>query len=344
MIIKNCYLSVIVPIYNAEQYLRQCIDSIVSNNCCELEIVLVDDGSTDNCGAICDEYADSNGSIIVIHKKNEGLVSARKTGAKVSHGQYLTFVDADDFVDNNLYSLVIAILKKDNNNEVLISSYKSNGEIFTNNVSDGLYDRNAIESIILKSALTDESFKSKITPAVWVKFFPTQLFMQNMNMVDDAIRDGEDVLFSLSCLMKAESVRINNEVTGYNYRIIDSSMSHEFNRDYNNATKMCVCLETIIRESGYDKVLAESIVYTEAYMYYRYVDRELFDNSEMNNTEKCNNLKRVLLSSKMGNSFMKINIIDMKIPFMLKLELYLLQQAKMKNVQILRKAERLVRI
>lgn len=91
-------ISVIVPIYNAEKYLKICIDSIINQSYYNIQIILVDDGSEDNCPAICDEYAQLDTRIIVIHKKNQGLVLARKSGLQIATGEYITFVDADDFL------------------------------------------------------------------------------------------------------------------------------------------------------------------------------------------------------------------------------------------------------
>ena len=92
-------ISVIVPVYNVEKYLRRCIDSILAQTYSNLEIILVDDGSTDNCGKICDDYSKIDSRIKVIHQDNSGVSSARNAGLKSSTGQYITFIDSDDYVD-----------------------------------------------------------------------------------------------------------------------------------------------------------------------------------------------------------------------------------------------------
>lgn len=91
-------ISIIVPIYNVQVYLRSCIESILSQTYLNLEIILVDDGSTDDCPAICEEYAQKDNRIVVVHKKNGGLSDARNEGLKISKGEYITFVDSDDLV------------------------------------------------------------------------------------------------------------------------------------------------------------------------------------------------------------------------------------------------------
>lgn len=94
-------ISVVVPIYNVEKYLKKCIDSILAQTYRHLEIILVDDGSPDNCGAICDNYAQEDGRVLVIHKKNGGLSSARNAGLEIAKGELIVFIDSDDWIDAN---------------------------------------------------------------------------------------------------------------------------------------------------------------------------------------------------------------------------------------------------
>ena len=96
-------ISVIVPVYNVQRYLRRCVDSILSQTFSNLEVILVDDGSPDRCGAICDEYAAADPRVKVIHKPNGGLSSARNAGIEAAAGEYLAFVDSDDWLDADMF-------------------------------------------------------------------------------------------------------------------------------------------------------------------------------------------------------------------------------------------------
>ena len=129
---ENQLISIIVPIYNVEKYLKQCIESIISQTYRNIEIILVDDGSPDNCGKICDEYSQKDKRIIVLHKENGGLSDARNKGIDIAKGDYLTFVDSDDFVNidyieklynsikfNNTKLAQCGISKVDENNEII---------------------------------------------------------------------------------------------------------------------------------------------------------------------------------------------------------------------------------
>ena len=105
-------ISVIVPIYKVEAYLRQCVDSILAQTYTDLDIVLVDDGSTDNCPAICDAYARKDARVQVVHKPNGGLMSARQAGLRVAKGEYVGFVDGDDWIEPDMYEKMMALMEK----------------------------------------------------------------------------------------------------------------------------------------------------------------------------------------------------------------------------------------
>ena len=103
--------SIIVPIYKTEAYLHQCVDSILGQTFSDFEVILVDDGSPDGCPAICDEYAAKDPRVRVVHKKNGGLVSARKAGLAECTGKYVMNVDSDDYIDPNLYTHLYGLLE-----------------------------------------------------------------------------------------------------------------------------------------------------------------------------------------------------------------------------------------
>ena len=95
-------VTVIVPIYNVKNYLKQCLDSIINQTYSKLEIILVDDGSTDGCASICDEYAKADNRVHVIHKKNAGLGMARNSGLEIANGEFVVYVDSDDWLEKNM--------------------------------------------------------------------------------------------------------------------------------------------------------------------------------------------------------------------------------------------------
>lgn len=115
----DIFLSIIIPVYNVEQYLKDCLSSILNQNFQQYEIILIDDGSTDNSGKICDEYASSYKNIITIHQVNQGVSSARNKGVSLAKGKYIHFIDADDTIDPDTYIKNIPILQTNTNIDFL---------------------------------------------------------------------------------------------------------------------------------------------------------------------------------------------------------------------------------
>ena len=111
-------LSIVVPVYNTEKYLKQCVDSLTSQTLNEIEIILVDDGSTDGSGAICDEYAAKDSRIKVIHKENGGLGFARNSGLEMAQGEFVGFVDSDDWVDLDFFEKLLGKTRKGANSRI----------------------------------------------------------------------------------------------------------------------------------------------------------------------------------------------------------------------------------
>lgn len=118
----NPKVSVIVPIYNVEKYLERCLESLLNQSLQEIEIILIDDGSTDNSRLICDKYAKQDNRIIVVHKQNQGLGMARNTGLELASGEYVVFIDSDDFIEKNAYQEMYDMIKAENA-EMLITNY-----------------------------------------------------------------------------------------------------------------------------------------------------------------------------------------------------------------------------
>ena len=126
-------ISIIVPIYNVEKYLSKCIDSILAQTYNDIEVILVDDGSPDNCPMICDEYAQKDNRVIVIHQKNAGVSAARNAGLKAAHGEYIGFVDPDDWISSSMYQEMITALERENADLAICGYdyYDENGAVDT---------------------------------------------------------------------------------------------------------------------------------------------------------------------------------------------------------------------
>jgi len=169
----NPYFSIIVPIYKVEQYLPQCVDSILSQSFCNFELILVDDGSPDNCPDICDEYALKDSRIKVIHKINGGLSSARNAGISNAVGEYIIFIDSDDFWKSNELLTVIHNCTLQSSNSIVVFNYE---KLFENGLSTIYYNN---QNSIIGCTLNEIISHNLWTVSAWNKVVKRQYFIDN---------------------------------------------------------------------------------------------------------------------------------------------------------------------
>lgn len=186
-------ISVIVPVFNIESYIKRCVDSILSQTYPNIEIIIVDDGSTDNSGRIIDDIASTNSSIRVLHKKNGGVTSARLEGVKIASGDWITFVDGDDYIEPDMYEV---LMKKAIDYQADISHcgyqmvfpsrvdyyYNTHKQIIQNN-QKGLID--LLSGSFIEPGLCNKLFKTKIVTTI-----------ANCNVMDSSIKINEDLLLN----------------------------------------------------------------------------------------------------------------------------------------------------
>ncbi len=229
MVKNNNLVSVIVPIYGTEPYLRQCIDSICNQSYENLQIVLVDDESPDNCPAICDEYANKDSRIKVIHQKNTGVSGARNTGIRNAEGEYLMFVDSDDeLYPNGVETLLSDALKY--NAHIVWAPFKRGGNKKTSTHQD--------VSIIdgYNSLLDSLNGKSNMNSACG-KIFKVS-FIQGI-LFEEGKNTNEDGFFMFQCYMKKPLLVCHN-VDVYKYNIRDNSSSIQaFSEKYFSMLYFC---------------------------------------------------------------------------------------------------------
>lgn len=224
-------LSVIIPVYNTEKYLQDCIKSILAQTFVDFELILVDDGSTDGSGAICDEYCQLDGRIRVIHQKNGGVTVARKQGAEIAVGEYISFIDSDDWIEPNMYQDMLVkadaynadivlcdmIAEKQSNTNIircsnligLFASEQLNQQIFSNMLFD--FSRNAPG---LSLNLCNKLIRSTLAKPVFAEF-------------PNDVTYGEDALGSLVCLLRSKRIFIMEDSAFYHYRQTEDFLTRE---------------------------------------------------------------------------------------------------------------------
>ena len=226
-------ISIIVPIYNVAEYLHECIDSIINQTYKNIEIILVDDGSTDNSGEICDEYAKKDNRIIVVHQENKGLVAARKSGLSISHGKYIGYVDGDDWIEPQMYEHMLGKIIEfdvdfitsgciiDLNNQKKYSPIRKSEYYF--DVDD--YMR---KNIIKTSICGDSKNTEYISPNVCSKLMKKELLFKCQYLVNDNICYGEDLICTLYMIHYSKSIGYTDKYY-YHYRIREQSITNQSN-------------------------------------------------------------------------------------------------------------------
>ena len=222
--------SVIVPVYKVEKYLQQCVDSLLNQTYRDFELILVDDGSPDGSGRICDEYAVTDSRVRVVHKKNGGLVSARKAGAALAEGKYAVCVDGDDFVSENHLRYFADAIEKYSPDVVaggFIKAYEDESKNVTNILPyrKGMYSREELKKEIFP-LLIQNNKAEYFAPSVWAKAYRADLYKKMQQAVDDRIKIGEDGACTIPCIYHASSLYVTDKATYY-YRQNPVSMTQE---------------------------------------------------------------------------------------------------------------------
>lgn len=206
-------VSIIVPVYKVEAYLNRCIDSLINQTLKEIEIILVNDGSPDNCPQICDDYVKRDSRIKVIHKKNEGLGFARNSGLQIANGEFVAFVDSDDFVDINMYEVLYNTAKLNKLDTVFCNcSYNRDSVIKERNEVDKLTifeGKKEIRQFLLDMIGPEPSYKNnvKYLMSVWRAIYSNELLKQErIKFCSEREFISEDIIFHIDYLPKSDKV------------------------------------------------------------------------------------------------------------------------------------------
>ena len=255
-------ISLIIPIFNAEQTLDKCLESVLSQDYEGIEIILVDDGSTDTSSKIIDDYVERFSNlkrIKAIHKSNEGLIKARITGLEAATSDFIAFVDADDYIDKNHISTMLRDMGTSDADLVIEGCERhENGktEILKNRFLEGVYDSEQIRNELFPSMLYSEGFfEFGLYPFMWNKLFRRDLLLECYKEIDPSVYDGEDVLTFFAYMMKVKKLVIGDAYT-YHYCVTENSMTRNKRPDYlENVSRLYLNLSNIFSKSDRYDVL-----------------------------------------------------------------------------------------
>lgn len=322
-------ISVIVPAYNVESYLKQCLDSIVGQAFSNLEIILVNDGSTDGSGRICDEFAVKDSRIKVIHQENAGASSARNSGIEVATGDYLTFVDSDDWLDTEMYRKMTEAAKSSRSADVIMCDFLNvkpdKIEKISADLRKGYYEKQDIIKEIYPKLIMIENFGRVPIASACICLFKNSLFKENSIRFDKKLKYSEDNLFMTEIILKADSFLYLKDEYFYHYRQYDTSRSKKYNdKWWSNFLYLSQNLEKLVfgnPDFDFSRQIKLQLIHSALFL-----SNAIFENKQMTRSEKKIKLETIFNDQDLKVAFANIKFTE--ISFSQKLVLHLIKYGK----------------
>mgnify|MGYP005804139855 FL=1 len=226
-------VSVIVPVFNAEKTLSRCIDSIVNQSYKNIEIILVNDGSSDSSKDICEKYAEKYSNIYVINQKNSGPATARNRGIDAARGKYICFADAHVDMENSMVKIMVEVAEK-NNVEMVICGYfqeiGKNTEVHTFSLEEGLYCGNKAQNIAIQ--IIDDVSKNRIPPYSWNRLIQLDFLKKTGIRYSDGMVRSEDYFFFVQLHFQVNRLFLLSNIPLYHYTDVETSITHTYIKGY----------------------------------------------------------------------------------------------------------------
>lgn len=234
---ENIAVSVIVPVYNAEPYLRECLETVLNQTLKNIEVIIIDDGSTDGSSAICQEYLKKDNRIVYYKKENEGLAAARQDGIERAKGEYIGFVDSDDWIELDMYERMFSVAQENDADIVFCNCYLDEDTKDKIHLEPGVYDREKIESEILTRSLSGISAKGTNSVIRWsncLRIYRASLIRDNNISFGRNFRRSQDLQLTFETTLKAQKyVSINDEFLYHNRTVGNgNSLSRGYTKNY----------------------------------------------------------------------------------------------------------------
>ncbi len=241
-------VSIIVPVYNSNLYLDECLESIINQTYKFIEIILVNDGSTDNSQEICNHYARKDNRVTVISQSNKGVVLARKQGIRNAHGEYITFIDSDDYIAKDY---IQTMLNNIGDSDMVTSALILKDRIWEDEIDEGIYDISFKSEVINNMIYKKGTSKNGLVTHITIKLFRTDIVKKMMDTVDDYVYYGEDAEFVYKYILRCNKVTIT-KYKGYYYRENESSITHVVHDDFLiSVNRMYLSLKEDFEKSQY---------------------------------------------------------------------------------------------
>lgn len=334
---SNIDLSIIVPVYNVENYLEQCVESILSQKFKNFELILINDGSTDSSYKICQKYKEQDSRITLINQENKGQMGARKAGIEIAKGNYLGFVDSDDWIDPDYYSDLMGTALQTNCDIVITNGervLKNKRLPFLNKIKPGFYNKQEIRSYIYSNIFGNRDLYGNrgIQPSKCLKIFKKDIMKNVYDMVPLDIRLGEDMLSSYTAISLANSlVVLDTTHRGYNYRLNTQSVSWKYKKDvFEHSMELCLCLSKIPGSQD-NKEFQKDVCYEVCFFTINAFLNEYLIDTPSHSNIKAERLSKIVNDARFTNAYNRIDTATIKFPNSLLLDI--LASRNMKKIR-----------
>lgn len=249
-------ISVIIPVYNVEKYLHRCVDSILNQSLQDFEIILVNDGSTDSSPEICDQYAQQDNRIRVIHKKNARVAAARNDGIKAAKGEFISLIDSDDWIEPTMFEEMYSTANQFGCNFVMCDFTKKGKEVeytVSQPIEEGFYDRVRIEKELFKCLIMFDNIEFPPTISNWTCLFNREFLIDNQLYYDEDIHYCEDSIFGSKVMYNANKFYYLKGKYFYNYFYNPNSTTSKYNsKKWESYLKINERLEDYFENANFD--------------------------------------------------------------------------------------------
>jgi len=323
----NELITIIIPIYKVEQYLRRCVDSVIAQSYKNLEIILVDDGSPDNCGKICEEYKAKDARIVVIHKQNGGQAGARNDAVKIAEGRLITFVDSDDYIALN-YVEELYCLYTTYNADLVQISYEV---VYNANYAASKTVSSSVIKFDQKNAIKDMLLSEHLNDGAWGKLYKQDFLLRHPYPVGKIY---EDLAVAYDMLLDLNVIVYGDAPLYFYFQRADSTMNDTFSlKQFDEYNIVNTSTQKVI--DRYPE-LRDQVLLRRAFSYFAVLYRILSSNDSETYREQINQIKKSLfeikktvLSSNNKDKALKIKLSSL----MISERLYLLLQKVINSVK-----------
>ncbi len=311
-------ISVIIPVYNVEKYLHRCVDSVVNQEGVNIEVILVDDGSSDSSGKICDEYSDARNNVVVIHQANTGQGIARNAGIDIAKGEYLAFLDSDDYMSNDCYRHILQEIRENNADACAFSynQYNPDGsECYKATVHKDIYTGDDIKNRYVLhffgDSIDDDNMRG--VSSCMTVYKKSIIINNSIRFKSERKVFGEDTLFNLDFCKFANCIITIPEIY-YHYCLKSDSFSHGYMENrLERAESFCNILAEYSRDYEIAEIVSKRINMVLWISIMDCIKQELIKNQRSTIGNTIRSIRRIVLDARVQKNAKEINYSSLKI-------------------------------